>query len=328
MSVLNFASPHVTHAVRVPCSTSNLGPGFDLLGLALSLWLDVRVTPLLSPQNEGHTLSLGDDFTSHWPLQENLVVRAFDAVFAASGLIAPACHFAVQSQIPVARGLGSSGAAVAAGLLLARHMIEANPTQPIHVSMETIHGIGIEIEGHPDNVTASLFGGCTLCLPAVTSGIGQHPIGLVHSPLSSSLGFSVAWTDAKLTTDEARSCLPQSVTFEDAVENPRRLAMLLEGLRTGDAKLLALGAEDRLHHRFRLPLIPGGDQALQAANEAGAWMVAINGSGSSLLAIGPIPRAEALAKIMAKTLHEFAPNAVAYTLDAVHGAPKVTSTPA
>ena len=105
----------------------------------------------------------------------------------------------------MARGLGSSGAAVAAGLLLAKYILDQDSDDTTLISMDAIHEIGVEIEGHPDNVTASLFGGCTLCLPAVTTPGHQHPMGLVHTPLSSLLGYSVAWTDATLTTEEARA---------------------------------------------------------------------------------------------------------------------------
>lgn len=323
MSDSNAPIPFTPLGVRVPCSTSNLGPGFDLLGLALSLWLEVQVAPLSSRASRAHTLTVSDDCARDWPRDNNLVLRAFDEVFAACGRTAPRCRFTVSSQIPMARGLGSSGAAVAAGLLLAKYILDQDSDDTTLISMDAIHEIGVEIEGHPDNVTASLFGGCTLCLPAVTTPGHQHPMGLVHTPLSSLLGYSVAWTDATLTTEEARACLPESIPFADAVENPRRLAMLLEGLRTAEPRLLALGAEDKLHHNFRLPLIPGGREALQAAKDAGAWMVAINGSGSSLLAIGPIEQAGQLAKAMANTLAEFAPNPVGLALKAVLGAPKI-----
>jgi len=105
-----------------------------------------------------------------------------------------------------------------------------------------------------------------------------------------------------LPTHAARSVLPAEVPFADAVENPRRLALLLEGLRTADPELLALGSQDRLHVRHRLPLIPGGAAALEAARESGAWMSTISGSGSGLVAVGPKERIAAVAAAMGAAL--------------------------
>ncbi len=319
--------------IRVPCSTSNLGPGFDLLGLALSLWLEVELGPLGSqataPGSPGHHLDLARDFSATWPRERNLMLSAFDAVFHAKGLAPPPASFRVKSQIPTARGLGSSGSAVTAGLLLGNHLLAEWRGESHALTVQELHQLGMKIEGHPDNITASLFGGCTLCLPPSEGqpGSAAHSGGLVHAPMSDDLAFAVAWTDATLTTLEARACLPAQVPFADAIENPRRLAMLLEGLRTGAPKLLALGAEDRLHHAFRIALIPGGAQALQAALEAGAAMVAINGSGSSLLAIGRPNQADHLGKIMATVLADFAPGATHHNLTSVLGQPVVELIP-
>ena len=305
-------------SIRVPCSTSNLGPGFDLLGLALGLFVEIEATP--RPGEAPHHLTESAGFAAHWPIEGNLVLRAFDAVFHAAGLPAPTCDFRATSQIPVARGLGSSGAAVAAGLLLAEAQLVATGGRGLGTS--ALHELGISIEGHPDNVTASLFGGCTLCLPAA-SGRGAHATALVHQAVSDELGFAVAWADATLPTARAREVLPKSVPFADAVENPRRLAMLLEGLRSGDAELLRTGSHDRLHHDARLALIPGGREALAAADEAGAYMTAINGSGSSLLAIGAKADAPRLAAALGEPLARLDTNVTAQPLELVRGRPTV-----
>jgi len=307
--------------IRVPASTSNLGPGFDLLGLALGLLVEVSV----EEAEAGLELSLPEDPTdqaSGWPTEPNLVLEAYARAHALVGLEPAPRRFRVSSQIPMARGLGSSGAATAAGLLLAHHAIaEAGQEPP---SLGALHALGIELEGHPDNVTASLFGGCTLCLPASDRPGEEHATALVHQPVHADLGFAVAWSDATLATERARAVLPAEVPFEDAVENPRRLAMLLEGLRTGDPQLLAIGAVDRLHHRHRLALIPGGAEALAAAEAAGAWCTAINGSGSSLLAIGAKDEAPRLAEVLRRVLSDHDTGAVGHALPLVEGAPEIS----
>lgn len=309
--------------VRVPASTSNLGPGFDLLGLTLSLFLEVEARP--GTGNGPHRITPGGGQAAAWPVADNLLARAFDAVFRAAGQAAPPQSFHATSQIPIARGLGSSGAAVAAGLLLGEARLHESGSEGLGLS--ALHELGIALEGHPDNVTASLFGGCTLCLPKSDEARGAHATALVPWPIAPSLGFAVVWGDATLATARAREVLPTSVPFADAVENPRRLAMLLAGLQQGEQQLLAIGAHDRLHHEARLALIPGGAETLAAAEAAGAWMTAINGSGSSLLAIGPRERAAEFATLLGATLDRFDTHVVAHALEVVHGTPQVEAAP-
>src|SRR6185369_11065728 len=125
-------------------------------------------------------------------------------------------------------------------------------------------------------------GGCTLSVP-----LPNGRVKVVRQKLHPDLGFALAWPSKGLATPAARKALPANVPFGDAVENPRRLALLLEGLRTADPELLALGVEDRLHVPYRLPLIAGAKEALEAARASGAWLATISGSGSGLFAIGP-----------------------------------------
>lgn len=277
--------------LSVPCSTSNLGPGFDCLGLALGLWLDVE---LVGAADSAHELIDARGTASEWPASDNLLFRAFDRVFEESGLPRSHARFAVRSEIPLERGLGSSGAAIAAGLLLANECLDAR------LEREELARLGMELEGHPDNSTASLYGGCTLGVPL--------PGGLrvLQPELSPDLRFAVAWSDARLSTQRARAALPQSVSFADAVENPRRIALLLEGLKRADPELIAAGGEDVLHVPYRLPLIEGGAAALAAAREAGAWMATISGAGSALIAITDAAHCDAVARAMADELSSHA----------------------
>lgn len=308
--------------VTVPCSTSNLGPGFDLLGLALALHLEVRATPLPTGA-EAHVWKARTGTAASWPLPDGAaddrVLRAFDAVWHAKDLAAPPHAFRAHSAIPIMRGLGSSGAAVAAGLLLANRALVVHGHTPL--TPRELHPLGIAIEGHPDNVTASLFGGCTLCLPP---NAHDAPRGaLVFQAVSETLGFAVVWGAATTPTERAREVLPRTLAFDAAKENPRRLALLLEGLRSGDPELLALGVHDELHHTARLALIPGGAETLAAARAAGAFATAINGSGSSLLAIGPAGGMAPIAAALATELARHDTDVVAHELAVVHGAPEV-----
>jgi homoserine kinase len=142
-------------------------------------------------------------------------------------------------------------------------------------------------------------------------------------PLSPDIGFAVAWPRSPLATARARAALPASVTFADASENPRRLAFLLEGLRRGDPALLAFGGEERLHVRYRLPLLPGAERALAAGRAAGAWLTTLSGAGSGLVALGPRSGKEPIAQAMAAELETATGFGLGRVLRPVFGKPEV-----
>ena len=229
----------------VPASTSNLGPGFDFLGLSLGLWLRVRTSRATDREPGAHRLRWaagGEDRG-----EDDLVLRAIRAGEARRGSPAPAMDVELASEIPVGRGFGSSGAAVAAGLLLEAAV--SGDQEALEQRERVLLADALRLEGHPDNATASLLGGCTLGVP--------HEAGLtvVRQPVHPGLGFAVAWPERPLFTEEARAALPDQVPFADAVENPRRLALLLEGLRTADPE--APRPRDRGSAPRALP--PGAD---------------------------------------------------------------------
>ncbi len=278
-------------SVRVPASTSNLGPGFDALGLALSLYLEVRVLGVVEGEDrvEADSATRAGGQGLDWPAPaHDLLLTGLRAARAAFAPGAPRLRLQVASAIPIARGLGSSAAAIAAGLSLGAAFAD----RPVHAA--ELLRLGVELEGHPDNIVPVLSGGLCLAVP-----LADRPPRVVSLPLHPELGWSVAWPPDPVTTRRAREVLPDAVPFADAVENPRRLALLLEGLRTADPELLRLGGEDRLHVRHRLPLIPRAELALRAARDAGAWLATISGSGSALLAIGPRDGDAAVADAMA-----------------------------
>jgi homoserine kinase len=294
---------------RVPASTSNLGPGFDCLGLALSLWLEVELE--LEGPGEAPRAGRREGEAAAWPVEGDLLARAFATGLQRAGLPPTGGVLHARSEIPVARGLGSSGAAIAAGLLLAAALAKEPPERM------QLCALGCELEGHPDNSTASLLGGLTAALPVDGRLVVARPA------LHPSLRFAVAWPARPVPTELARKVLPASVPFADAVENPRRLALLLEGLRTADPELLRLGGEDRLHVRHRLALIPGAARALELANDAGAFLATLSGSGSTVIALTDAARAERVADALASGLED-AP-VERRVLEAVLEAPRVVA---
>ncbi|MFT4541255.1 MAG: homoserine kinase [Planctomycetota bacterium] len=304
-------------SVSVAASTSNLGPGFDMLGLALSIPLQVEARITDGPvsvyaDREGEART--------WPSPPHeILIEAYQRVGRELGVELPALALSVRSEIPIGRGLGSSGAAITAGLLLGEHLArratadacDRDPNRTFLVQL------GAELEGHPDNSTASLLGGMTLAVPHAEG------IRVLRPELSPVLGFSVAWPASPLPTQLGRDALPDVVPLSDAIENPRRLALLLEGLRTADPGLVTLGAHDRLHERFRLPLIRGGAEALAAAREAGAYAAMISGSGSALIAISARDDRAAIADAMREPLERADGPAHARPVEVMHEAPRV-----
>lgn len=308
-------TPPSTHrappfAVEVPASTSNIGPGFDLIGLALSLFL--RVDVLGTASGAQHELIAAHGTAHSWPRDAtNVLFRAFDLYARRSGLECGALAFEVHSEIPVARGLGASGAAAAAGVLIAA-AIAGRATQT-----DLMLDCAQTVEGHPDNCTPALLGGCTLSVPT------DEGLRVVRQAIHPDLAFAVAWPQETLRTAAARALLPDSVPFEAALENPRRLALLLEGLRCGDPELLRAGCHDRLHVPYRLPSIAGGAEALEAAFEAGAWLASISGSGSALFAVAGAERVESVATAMREVLGRSSARAEGRVLELVKGPARI-----
>jgi homoserine kinase len=255
----------------VPCSTSNLGAGFDCVGLAFDRYLEVEFEPSPEPlriERAGTLASLDS------PVDDDAVVRALRAGLQSHGISYAGGVLRMTSAIPVARGLGSSAAATVAGLMLASATLGEDPNRPLLLASATA------IEGHPDNAAPALFGGLV--------GIAMNEHGQPRAfrlPLSERIGFGYAAPATEVSTTRARKVLPKTVPYNTAVSALSRVAALLHGLATGDAESLRTGFQDELHVPYRLPLIPGAREAMDAAQQAGAIAVTISGSGSGLIAV-------------------------------------------
>lgn len=237
--------------VRVPASSANLGPGFDVLAAALSLHLDLEV------QETGEfALESGLEI----PLtRDNLVVRAFERLHPADGF-----EFRISSQIPLSGGVGSSAAAVVAGLLAADHLFELDAD---------VMSLAAELEGHPDNVAAALNGGFV-----IADGTRIHRF---EAPMG--LEAVLVVPSEPVSTTAARAALPESVPRADAVFNLAHIATLTLGLITSDWELISQGLGDRLHQPHRSSLYPRSAALLERAAELGALGATISGAGPSVL---------------------------------------------
>ncbi len=262
--------------LRVPGSTSNVGPGFDCFSVAVDLDLSLSWEPAASNSLE-RTGALAE---STLPRGSDPVVRGMRRAAMLAGKELPAGKLVVDAQFPAGRGLGASGAGLAAGLVLGNRLSGGG------LDLERLHAEAIALEGHPENATASLLGGAHWSLPVGRSG--QPPrVDWHHLPVSlhKDLRFLVVVPPYTLETRRAREVLPTSVSFQRAVMQARRTPVLLEGLRQLNPELIRIGVQDELHVAPRLKLMPAARSMLDFADRAGALGTTLSGAGSALLVI-------------------------------------------
>ncbi len=268
-------APGRSVGVKVPATTANLGPGFDTLGLALALYDELTVTVREQP---GATVEVHGVGAGEVPTDEsNLVVRAIAHAFAAYDQPLPGLKLVAHNAIPHGRGMGSSGAAIVAGILAAKGLLEGI----VEMDADALLGLATDLEGHPDNVAPALFGGLTIAW--VTPEGPQHKKLMVHrgvSPL-------VFVPEAKMSTALARSLQPESVPHEDATFNVSRSALLIAALIQSPELLLA-ATEDRLHQNYRAAAMPETNALITMLREHGLAAV-VSGAGPSLLVLGSDP---------------------------------------
>ncbi|GGF46835.1 homoserine kinase [Microbacterium sorbitolivorans] len=272
-----------TVEVRVPATSANLGPGFDTLGLALSVYDELEVSALDGPEID---IAVEGTGAAEIPTDEsNLILRTIRYAYEAVGRKAPGIRIRARNGIPHGRGLGSSGSAVVAGLLAAKGLLEGVAA----FSDADLLRLATEIEGHPDNVAPALFGGLTIAW--TDDETPWHKKLLVHrgvSPL-------VFVPDRTMSTSTARSVLDPAVSREDAVFNVSRSALLIAAL-TQSPDLLMAATEDRLHQNSRAAAMPETDKLVRLLRAAG-FAAVVSGAGPSVLVLadGPGRRLEALA---------------------------------
>jgi homoserine kinase len=266
--------------VEVPASSANLGSGFDAFAAAISLKLRGELhygdEPGIALVVHGEGAPAPDA-----PADDNLVIRAFKAGLRAAGG-APggsgSWQIEVSSMIPVARGLGSSAAAIVAGVLLGGSVGRRE------LDADTILRLAVQLEGHADNVAAALYGGITLSVPEAGSDAPEAPV-------LRRFRVPEAWIPvlfvpiAESPTEEMRAVLPVEVSHRDATVAAARAALLATAIVTSDAGLLRTAMDDRLHQPYRLPLMPGTRELIELAYARGAAGACLSGAGPSIIAI-------------------------------------------
>lgn len=249
--------------VRVPASSANLGPGYDVLAAALTLHLELEVEEAGEFAVEADGLAVPLD-------RSNLCVRAFESLRPADGIA-----FRIGSEIPLAGGLGSSAAAILAGLLAADHLYELALDQAEVLRRATA------IEGHPDNVAAALYGSFVLCSAAEGDGDG-----VIATRLEVPQGIEAVIViphGERVPTADARAAIPEQVPHADAVANVGAASELVLGIERSDLGLIERGLADRLHQPPRAHLYPRSLEVVEAAAGLGALGATISGAGPTVL---------------------------------------------
>ncbi len=275
--------------VRVPASSANLGPGFDTFGLALSIYDELTVTVVEGTGARVDVTGVGEGTV---PSDEtNLVVRSMRRAFEHAGVAMPGVHLVARNAVPHGSGLGSSAAAIVAGLMAAKGLIAREDV----LTMDELLVLATEIEGHPDNVAPALHGGLTI---AWTGPNGPRAKKFnVHrgvSPL-------VCVPEFEVPTEVARALQPSSVPYEDAIFNLSRSALLVAAL-VQSPELLFEATDDRLHQDYRASAMPETHGLVQRLRRAGHPAV-VSGAGPSILVLSadPVERADAAAIVAAES---------------------------
>lgn len=260
--------PRVT--VRVPATTANLGSGYDAFGLALARYN--TVTAEFDARDEWSVAVRGEGANRARRGAENLVARSMRRLFDEAG-VSGAARIVCENAIPFGRGLGSSSAAIVGGLVAANALIGGC------FDDEALLGYAVELEGHPDNVAAALFGGFTICW----SDDGATHAARVVPPAG--LAAVCVVSDTRLSTKRARALLPRVVPHVDAAFDAGRAGLLAAGIALGRADLIGPGMHDRLHEPYRAAAVTDLDSVRSALLEAGADGASLSGAGPTLIGL-------------------------------------------
>lgn len=269
-------------SVKVPATTANLGPGFDCMGMALPIYNTVTIEETVLPGTgiEINVISEDDKADElsleHIPLDENSIIyKAVELLYNSIGQTPSELKITIHTQIPVARGLGSSASVIVGGLLAANELLGRPADEAALLSIAT------EVEGHPDNVTPAIVGGLV-----ITSSEEDGSIVYKKLDWPKEWSITVCIPEYELATDISRSVLPKEVPMQDAVFNIKRMGMFVHAIHTKDSALMKLALKDKLHQPYRMKLVPGLEKITEnLKHEENVLGCVLSGAGPSILII-------------------------------------------
>lgn len=269
-------------SVKVPATTANIGAGFDCLGMALPIYNTITIEETVLPGTGIEINVINDEnvandlILEHVPQDEtSIIYKAVELLYNSIGQTPSELKITVQSQIPIARGLGSSASVIVGGLIAANELL-GRPADEV-----ALLSIAAEVEGHPDNVTPAIVGGLVL-----TSQEDDGRIIYTKLDWPDEWAITVCIPDYELSTDIARSVLPKDVPIQDAVFNAKRLGMFVQAVNKKDENLMRFALQDRLHQPYRIKLVPGLDKiADKLRHEEDVLGCVLSGAGPAILVI-------------------------------------------
>lgn len=267
-------------SVKVPATTANLGPGFDSMGMALPIYNIITIEETVLPGTGIEINVINDDkaidnlLMEHIPMDESSIIyKAVELLYNSIGQAPSELKITVQSQIPIAKGLGSSASVIVGGLLAANELLGRPADEAALLS------IASQVEGHPDNVTPAIVGGLVL-----TSLEDDGRIIYTHLNWPDEWGILLCVPDYELSTDISRSVLPKEVPLEDAVFNLKRMGLFVQAVNTKNPELMKLALQDRLHQPYRMKLVPGFDRIIaNLKHEEDVLGCVLSGAGPSVI---------------------------------------------
>jgi len=296
-------------SVKVPATSANLGPGFDCFGLALPIYNTITIEELVDPNEDIQINVFSDEFDInelHIPTDKsNIIYKAVDLLFAYIGQTPQSMRINVYSDIPLARGFGSS-ASVIAGALLATNELLGSPAD-----IPALISIGTEIEGHPDNIAPAILGGFILSSQESDGSVTTRKLNWPEN-----WKITMCVPDFELPTAISRSVLPDKVSFQDATYNARRTAMMIEAIASKDEELFRLGMKDRLHQPYRTKLVPGLDEIMSKLKHRDNVLgTALSGAGPGVIIITSDANTDEVQSIVQDTWNEYSVNAYCKTVN-------------
>ncbi len=266
-------------SVKVPATTANVGPGFDCFGMALSMYNVVTLEETVYPTKglEINILSDSKDDLSAITIptdKSNIVYKAVELLYNYTGQVPPALRINIKSNIPIAKGLGSSASVIVGGVIAANKLL-GDPADE-----DALLSIANEVEGHPDNTTPAMLGGFVL-------SSAEEDGSIIHRKIEwpDDWKLTVCIPDYELATQISRSVLPEKVDLQDALYNAKRCALFVQALHTKDSDLLKVALYDKLHQPYRTRLVPGFDEITTNLKEIDVLGTVLSGAGPSILVI-------------------------------------------
>ena len=288
-------------SVKVPATTANIGSGFDCLGMALPIYNTITIEETVLPGTGVEINVINDEnvqndlILEHVPQDENSIIyKAVELLYNSIGQTPSELKITVQSQIPIARGLGSSASVIVGGLIAANELL-GKPADEV-----ALLSIATEVEGHPDNVTPAIVGGLVL-----TSQEDDGRIVYTKLDWPEEWAITVCIPDYELSTDISRSVLPKEVPMADAVFNAKRLGMFVQAVTKKDPELMKLALQDRLHQPYRMKLVTGLDKIIEnLKHEENVLGCVLSGAGPSVLVISLRDNLDKIKSIVSETWND------------------------